>query len=50
MSLPRGESYADTYAEVERLRKEEAYIDQQTKSHLEAIKRILGNYHRLYDS
>jgi transcription factor E2F3 len=43
MSLPRGESYADTYAEVERLRKEEAFIDQTTKTHLEAIKRILDS-------
>jgi len=43
MSLPRGESYADTFAEVERLRKEEAYLDQQTKSHLELIKKMLDN-------
>jgi hypothetical protein len=42
MSIPRGESLADTYAEVERLRKEEAYIDQQTKAHLEGIKQLLG--------
>lgn len=43
MSLPRGESLADTYAEVERLRKEEAYIDQQTKAHLESIKQLLDS-------
>jgi hypothetical protein len=42
MSLPRGESYADIHSEVERLRKEEAFIDQQTKTHLEGIKRMLG--------
>lgn len=48
MSLPRGESYADIFAEVERLRKEEAYLDQQTKSHLEGIKKLLESTELAY--
>ncbi len=48
MTLPRGESYSDIFAEVERLRKEEAYLDQQTKSHLEGIKKLLGVFNYFF--
>jgi len=48
MSLPKGESYLHTLAEVEKLRREEAMLDEQTKEYLEEIKKMLDNSDHAY--